>query len=335
MAYKWRTLPGNQFNEISGEWDNLNRETFNSPILESRFVEPAINFFGDKDEVIAICRKENHTVAMGVFKKYKFGCWSTFQPSQAPIGFWLCRPDVKTEDALLSLAKSLPSICLLISILQLDDNLVAKPDDNAKIATLDYIDTARISLDTDYETYFQCRSKNTKKAIRKQHNKLNSQALTTRLEVITDPNDISDAIKQYGELESAGWKSETQTAINAENTQGKFYSKILTEFCHTGNGIIFKYWIGDDVAAMDLCIGSEDSIVILKTTYDEQLAEYSPALIMHNDLFKYFFGNSEFKTIEFYGKVMNWHKKWSDDFRGIYHVNFYKYNFLAKLHNKH
>lgn len=335
MTYQWTILPVNQFNEISEEWDNLNAETFKSPILESRFVLPTIQLFGDNDEVITICRNENHTVAIGVFKKYKFGCWSTFQPSQAPIGLWLCRPDLMTKDALESLSNKLPGLCLLVSILQLDSNLVTKPDDDANIATLDYIDTARITLDTEYETYFQSRSKNTKKAIRKQHNKLNNQALTTRLEVITNSNEIPDAIKQYGELESAGWKSETQTAINADNTQGKFYSKILTEFCHTGNGIIFKYWIGDDVAAMDLCIGSEDSIVILKTTYDEQLAEYSPALLMHNELFKYLFENSEFKTIEFYGKVMDWHKKWSDDFRGIYHVNFYKYYFLAKLHNKH
>ena len=333
MTYQWRILPAKQFNEIANEWDNLNHQTFNSPILESRFVEPAINLFGDNNEVIAICSCETAIIAMGVFKKYKFGCWSTFQPSQAPIGLWICQPDIDIEQALQSLTNNLPGICLLVSILQLDVNLIPKPTNSLKLANLDYIETARISVNSGHDTYYTSRSKNTKKAIRKQHNKLDDRGLKTKLEVIIDSNEIANAIKQYGELESAGWKSANNTAISAENTQGLFYTGMIKTFCQTGNGIIFKYWIGDQIAAMDLCISNQDSIVILKTTYDESLGEYSPALLMHNELFKYIFENTQYKTIEFYGKVMDWHKKWSDDFRDIYHVNFYKSGLIKNLKN--
>jgi len=151
--------------------------------------------------------------------------------------------------------------------------------------------------------------------------------------VIRDADRVQQAIKDYGELESGGWKFATNTAIHPDNAQGKYYAQILKDFCKSGDGIIYKYSIGNQVAAMDLCVCNSDTIVILKTAYNESLSDYSPALLMHNEVFRDIFENTEVKTIEFYGKVMGWHKKWSDDFRDIYHLNFYRYRLLKKLHH--
>jgi len=36
---------------------------------------------------------------------------------------------------------------------------------------------------------------------------------------------------------------------------------------------------------------------------------------------------------EFYGRVMEWHTKWSNDMRTMYHVNYYRWPFLPKIRN--
>jgi len=332
--YTWNFSPLSNFSQIAPQWDQLNKETFKSPILQSNFVQPALINFATGNEIIATCTQKNRVIAMGIFHKYKFGCWSTFQPSQAPIGLWLCVPDMDIQSALKALAKALPGPCLIISLLQQDINLLPAPENAKALSTMDYIDTAKITLNSDFEIYWQARSKNTKKSVRKQHNKLKERELSRRLEVISDPESVAQAIVQYGELETAGWKAENNTAIHPDNAQGAFYSQILLDFCAENNGLIFKYWIGEQVAAIDLCVGDLKTIVILKTTYDESLGEFSPALLMHAEIFEYLFTQNKYETIEFYGRVMDWHKKWTDEIRDIYHINCYAHPLIKNLREK-
>ena len=42
---------------------------------------------------------------------------------------------------------------------------------------------------------------------------------------------------------------------------------------------------------------------------------------MRQEIFKQLFDDGMLKRIEFYGKVMDWHTKWADEMRTIYHIN--------------
>jgi hypothetical protein len=85
---------------------------------------------------------------------------------------------------------------------------------------------------------------------------------------------------------------------------------------------------------MDLCIEGNDSIIILKTAYDEHIGNTtSPALLMRQEIFKHLFDDGILKSIEFYGKVMDWHTKWADEVRTIYHINQYRWPALLSLRN--
>jgi hypothetical protein len=44
------------------------------------------------------------------------------------------------------------------------------------------------------------------------------------------------------------------------------------------------------------------------------------------------FALRRFKGLEFYGKVMEWHRRWSDEVRTLYHVNSYRWSGLRRLH---
>jgi len=63
-------------------------------------------------------------------------------------------------------------------------------------------------------------------------------------------------------------------------------------------------------------------LIILKTTYDETITTSSPAMLMRQDAFEFIFSNQLVEKIEFYGKVMDWHTKWSEEIRILYHINY-------------
>lgn len=54
---------------------------------------------------------------------------------------------------------------------------------------------------------------------------------------------------------------------------------------------------------------------------------------MRQEAFRKLFEEGQIRRIEFYGRVMDWHTRWSDDVRTMYHVNYYRWPFLPKVRN--
>ena len=104
------------------------------------------------------------------------------------------------------------------------------------------------------------------------------------------------------------------------------------QFLRRSAGVIYRYWYDDAVVAMDLCIEGNNSLIILKTTYDESISGTSPALLMRYDYFPALFHEQRLQRVEFYGKLMEWHTRWSAEVRTIYHCNIYRWGFLLTLH---
>jgi hypothetical protein len=144
---------------------------------------------------------------------------------------------------------------------------------------------------------------------------------------------VAAAVADYGRLESAGWKAGGGTAVDAANAQGQFYRGMLEGFCRRGAGSIYRYWFNDQLVAMDLCIEDARQIIVLKTTYDETVpGNLSPTLLMREEAVRQLFDAQRFERLEFYGKVMEWHTRWTDEVRTLYHVNHYRWPVLGRLH---
>ena len=94
---------------------------------------------------------------------------------------------------------------------------------------------------------------------------------------------------------------------------------------------MFQYLYNNELVATDLCICSKGSFIILKTTYDERIKTTSPAILMRQDEFRHVLDNKLAQRVEFYGKVMDWHTKWSDEIRTMYHVNIARNSLLKRL----
>jgi hypothetical protein len=330
----WTLYPISEFKNHQDCWQQFNYETVACPLLDQAFISPLLGAFGSGREILACYKKGNQVKAMGILASYGVGSWNTFQPSQAPIGTWMHGVDINWSELLPSLIKKLPGFPLVLGITQQDPALIPRPDDGGSMEIMDYIQTARISVQGNFDNYWSMRGKNLRQNMRKQRNKLENDAVITRLQVSTAPEEVAQAIADYGRIESAGWKGDAGTAIHPANVQGKFYRSVFEEFCRRGAGRIYRYWYDDRIAAMDLCIEGNGSIVILKTAYDESIAKTtSPALLMRQEIFKQLFDDGMLKRIEFYGKVMEWHTRWADEMRTIYHINKYRWPTVSRLRN--
>jgi len=329
----WKIYPINEFKNHQDCWQQLNQEGTGSPLLELAFISPMLHAFSSGKEILVCYESDNNLLAMAILSPNSRGRWATFQPSQAPIGAWIHSAGADWSMLLSTLIKKLPGFTLLLAVTQQDPALVPRPEDNGSLRTLDYVQTARISLQGDFDSYWKVRSKNLRRNMKKQINKLKNDTVVTRLQVSTTPEDVAQGIKDYGKIESAGWKGKHGTAVHPENIQGKFYLNMLEKFCRQGAGRIYRYWYNDNIAAMELCIEGSDSLIFLKTTYDASFGKgTSPATLMRQDVVKQLFNNKKIKRIEFYGRAREWQTQLSDEVRTMYHINKYRWPALALLH---
>lgn len=327
----WTVHPITQFTRFADQWDALARSRAGTPFLESAFLQPLIDAFGDGGERLCLHYSGDQLSGAAIVQRARQGMWQTFQPSQLPLGPWILAHQVDLVSACRELMRVLPGLTLGLGITQLDSRLQARPVDGATTRTRDYIQTAWVDIDTAFDAYWEARGKNLKQNTRKQRNKLKAEGTETRTECIVEPALVAEAMKHYGQLESAGWKAADGTAIHPDNAQGIFYTRMLENFCAMGRGRIYRCWFGDKVVAMDLCVHDDEAVVILKTTYDESYKAVSPSTLMRQDEFQQLFEEKKFQRIEFYGKVMEWHTRWTENSRPIYHANVYRHAVVPRL----
>jgi len=331
----WHAVPAAAFADHAQRWRALHAGSAASPLLAAEFVEASLAVFGSGDEVLAWHGSLENPDTMAILKPARFGIWNTFQPAQAPVGIWLQRDAQVAAASLPGLLRALPGPALALGLTQCDPALMARPADGATLRTLDYIRTARITIEGagGFEAYWQARGKNLRSNLKKQRNRLRQDGIETRLEICREPAQMAQAVTDYGRLEGSGWKAAGGTAVDAANEQGRFYEALLEAFARRGAASVYRYWLGDRLAAMDLCVEGGGCIVVLKTAYDESLAHgLSPALLMREEACRSLFEGGRFARIEFYGRVMEWHLRWTEEVRTMYHLNAYRWPGLAALH---
>jgi CelD/BcsL family acetyltransferase involved in cellulose biosynthesis len=328
----WQLLPAKDFGHYRNGWDRQNATGPNSALLHSDFIEPLLQILAQGSERLAIYGDVTDPQVMALLTRPRFGIWETFQPSQLPLGPWLNKAALPLEQLLQQLSRALPGPVLDLSITQQDPDFYPRPEHSVNLSTLDYIVTARIRINGCFEDYWSQRGKNLRQNLNRQRNRLQREQMKVRLETITDPTGVAAAIRDYGELESAGWKAGGGTAIHSDNAQGRFYTALLENFCRRGMGRIYQYWYENKLVASDLCIQQDGMLIILKTTYDETITTSSPAMLMRRDYFEVIFNEGTIHTIEFYGPVMDWHRRLSEETRVLYHINYYPWPGLKTLY---
>lgn len=328
----WTFHPAmSNFEAARDQWDTLNRACGNHILLDSAFVSALLRHFPDTHVRLGI--DNGPDCGMALLVQRKPGLWETFQPSQAPIGLILLSPSSSKSERLREITRKLPGYALQLSVLQQDPDYAAVPADETlpDLERLDYIQTARITLDGTFDEYWQKRGTKMRYNVNSRRRRTAQKGHTLELVALNSEQDVANAIREYGRLESSGWKGRDGTAVAAENAQGRFYREVFEHFCTRGETVIYQLQMDGKVVASDLCLVRGEMMVLLKTSYDEQLDEFSPAFLMREDILRRLYAEKQVRAIEFYGRTMDWHRRWSEEIRTMYHLNFYRHSWVKTL----
>jgi len=333
----WELYPISAFTNFQDIWQYLNEKKGNSPLLDPKFIIPLIENFSNGTEKLAILGEPNSPEIMAIIKPTKKGIWETFQSSNAPLGLWLSKDKILDIPSATSLVKQLPGFALSIGLTQQDPLFITRPKTGASVASLDYIETAYIDFPyssgkCSFDEYWQSRGKNLRHNMKRQRNFLKKNTVEARLEKITDGDQMMQAVKDYARMESAGWKGKIDSAVTEGDKQSEFYWEMLTGFSSAGESLILRYYYNENLVATDLCLIRDKILYILKTTYDETIKGTSPAHLMRFEYYQEAIASGSLSRVEFYGPLKDWHQKWTDHTRVIFHANIYRNKYISWAH---
>ena len=313
------------FDQFRGRWDALNVSRNNHILLDSGFVAILLHYAESRDVVLAV-NEDAGNPAMALLERKTSGVWETFQPSWAPLGLFLCGEGGHVGENVLSLTRALPGYALQLSVLQQDPDYSALTavDHCDWIEKSDYAQTARIALAGTFHEYWETREQKFRKNNDRRRRRLSEKG-SLDLNVIRDPAGVKDAIREFGRLESKGWKANGGTAVAADNIQGHLYRAVLEYFCKRGEGVIYQLRMDGQVIATDLCVSRGEMFVLLKNTYDEDWSAYAPGVLLREDIVRGLCTEGRVWNYEFYGPLMDYQLRWTQDIRTLYHVTCFRH----------
>ncbi len=328
----WTIQQVTDFSSIAELWDQVNeRVNAGHPLLDSKFLGPLVDVFCHQDLYFCGYLDGAYTDVM-LLEQGKPGTWRLFFPSQAPLGPMIL--DSKASDDEISakfssLFKALPGLVLQLGLPSVDPDFSPFSffKDCKATELMDRALTTNIAIDDSFDSYWQARPKKLKQNMRRTYKKIDQEGRAVELKELNSHDDMLIAVSEHGRLESSGWKGEQGTAIHENNDQGRFYRKIMENFSLQGGARGYLLLLDGEVIASLLTIVQNKMLVVLKTTYDEAYADYSPGRLIDYEMLSRVFSHDAGYVVENYTNAGNIDTKWVTSVRTIVNVNYYRSSF--------
>lgn len=308
-------------------WDELNQSIGNHVLLDSRFVQAQLENLAIRPVHLAVETSTSAPAMMLLINEGR-GRWSTFQPSQQPIGNVLFSDQARAEYQIGDLLHHLPGYAMALGITQQDPTICRVPfaADTKHAELVKYIDTGRVTLMKTFDAYWQRRPADLRESIARRRRRLKRDGIEVRLRVLQDPDHVAEGIRDYSRMEQEGWKSRTGTAVGITDAQGRFYRTMLQAMCERGEGTIYQLLFGDRPVASQICIGRGRMLISLKIAFDETFRRDAPGFLLQKQIIRHLHEQQPgIDTLEFYGRATDgWTRKWTSDVRTMFHVNYYR-----------
>lgn len=304
-----------QLGEHASAWDALNQSAFEDhPLLGSAFVNALLQHWGDGTEHLCTLDRGDGAIAMCLLRRGTMGQWASFLPSQAQLGPSLIR-DAAHIGPLL---RALPGRATMIDLLSVDPQFTDlgttcdPTPDVAHDAT-----TMNIALRGSFEAYWASRSPRLRQNLRRYEQRVASDGLILTHVCHSRPAAMASAVGRYAELESKGWKAPGQSALTPGDTQSRFYTQLLERSAVADSAWVHELWMGEQLAASRLIVGTTHMLVSLKITYEESLRRYAPGRLLLKRVIEASFARHPGRTLEFYTRANADQLAWATGHRPI------------------
>lgn len=303
-------------------WDLLNERYCNAhPLLQSRFVQLLIKHFPAELEILT--DYENGKCSTLVLLEAPNGLIQrAYHPAQSQIALLLAPQNLGKR---FNLDKTKVSKNVLkLDLFSIDPKYQRSAVEIPGLELAVKSTNTAIAVTDCFSDYWAKRPRNLRKNMSRYRNRVSKTLGGYTFKVLTDLQDISDAVDRYGLLESKGWKGVSDTALHPDNAQGHFYREIMESFARSENAYVFELWTNDQLVSSRLCISNDTLFIVLKTTYDEALKQYAFGRLLLFEMTKYVFDNNLAKSIDFYTNATSDQLNWGNESRDIFDGSTYK-----------
>ena len=325
----WHIYKDGVLDQLLGRLEKKQYRNADHPYLESRFVAPLLNIFPHGGEYLAEYHQDGEIVCALVMSEYSRLSAASYVDGVCQISLTYIDNGLSAkqlEKIIAELFKKLPKFYLTINFELQDPDLTDiekfKEINNADVRVC--ANNTSIPAGVDFETYWQERPKKVRKEIARLLRVLERDGTNVTYRIKECVDDISQGFKHYCGLEGAGWKGEEGTALTESNEQGQFYKQVITEFANSGGSKIHELYFDDKMVASLLTVENDEMIIVMKTTYDEEVAKYSPGRLLDYFMLQNVLSETGAKKIENYTNASANDQKWFPRVREMYDVTFYR-----------
>jgi hypothetical protein len=331
---QWSFQPLSDSNSSWARWDDFNARTFNTPLLNSCFLAPALKHFGTGKEFMAFGTDASGLAAACLLEEGGPLLAQTFAAAQLPLCAWLQRPDLRFGDLAEPLTAQLSRSTLLTSFFSLDPRLLSIPTADPCVQSLVHITTGAIQFPASFDQYLQTRSKKAVANVERRIRKAAGEFGKPSLKIVASQAEVGCAIDAYADLESSSWKALGGTALSRGDAQTSFYCQVMEAFYERKIGRIYQLYFGDRLAAMELAVLHGSVAYMLKTSFDSDLRACSPGILLKWYLIQSLFEESPpLRRLEHYGPLNESQAPWITESREMRHANVYRHPLFASLHS--
>ncbi|MCB1774504.1 MAG: GNAT family N-acetyltransferase [Gammaproteobacteria bacterium] len=292
-----------------------------NPMLDAEFARLLAQYFGDRLHVL-IGLRGGDTVMLALVEPASLARWQGFRPSQAQAALIVCSPECEIVPGVVVAA--FPSRCLRLDLFALDPREhgpLLKDFDS--VQRLPSVRNICVELKGEFDDYWQQRPRNLRKNTRRYRTRLVEEVGEVGLRVAHDKASVVSATDRYGIMESRGWKGRIGTALHPGNLQGQFYRDFMASMAERGRAFVFELYTGDRLLASRLCVTGDGILVILKTTFDEDLKRYAVGRQLLYELLQYLFEGRQASVVDFYTDASRDQMDWATSDRFMQHASVY------------
>jgi len=327
---RWLFLPAGEQAAWVRDWDDLNRRSHRSPLLQTWFLLPALRHFGTGNETVAVRRDgDDQVCAMLLLSPPRGTRRRAFKPSQIPISPILLAPGEDLVETIRSLLKVLPRSILGIHLMHCDERLIAMPEAALDVEVTVHMETGSTFIGQNFSDYHARIPVRARQNLERRIRKAEKEVGTVTLQVCGDAARIDEFLELYSATELKGWKGKAGTAIRPESSQGHFYRDILTAAAGQGSLRTFVLMFGSTPVAQQIAIDFEGITYFLKTTFDGDFRAYSPGSIQHHRILEWSHAQTPpTRDSEIYGEIKQSTAPFITSQRRVYHLTVFRYGVM-------
>ena len=149
----------------------------------------------------------------------------------------------------------------------------------------------------DGEQYFAGVSSNRRHNLRRTRKRLAEHgALTTTWH--RDPEDVAAAVEEFIEIEGAGWKEQSGTALRCNQDDLAFTRQVTTELAARGELAVAALRLDGRAVAMWVFMRCGDALFAWKIGYDETLSKGGPGMLLLEDCTHTFLADAGLRRVD-------------------------------------